>query len=164
MLVTLIDKIVTVSIEKGNAVQIQSVQLNTFYNMGSAWDSEYNDTDPNRLADVLFAILKPRLNVFDGTRSNTPNSSWVWYKSETKENESNLNWNLQNEELYINIEELTPYVAFADDDGGNVSQDLMLGPPFEYIIPIVNYKNTKPSYILVKETNINLEYELGLGW
>ncbi len=159
-----VDKAITVNVERGNAIQITSLKLNSFYNMGETWDSEFNDTDINRLADVNFVILKPRLNVFDGTRDGAPNSSWIWFRSQTRDNESNLNWDLQNEALYINIEQLTPYIAFGDDDGGNIGQDLMLGPPFERVIPISDYINTKPNTILVEEVNINLEYEIGIDW
>ena len=67
--------------------------------------------------------------------------------------------------MYINIEEITPYIAFVDDDGSGVlAGDLMLGPPFERIIPISNYLDTKPSSIIVEETDINLEYELDIDW
>lgn len=160
----IVDSPLTVKVDKGNAIQLQSLQLNSFFNKGNTWDAEFGDTDPKRLADVIFGILKPKLDVFKGTRSNTPNSSWVWYKSETRENEVNLNWDLQNEALFINIDQLIPWIAFVDDDGGGIAQDLMMGPPYERVIPITDFLDTKPNSILVKETDINLEYELGIGW
>ncbi len=159
-----VDTPVSINVEKGNAIQIKSIQLNSFFNMGKTWDSEFSDTDADRLADVFFVLLKPRLNVFDGTRSNTPNSTWIWFKSETRQNENNLNWDLQNENVFINIDQLTPWIAFADDDGGGIAQDLMLVPPFERTIPISDYTSTKPNRILVEETNINLKYELTIDW
>jgi hypothetical protein len=159
-----VDNIVSVTVERGNAVQLLSVKLNSFFDMGNTWDSEYATTDPNHLADVFFGVLKPRLNFLDGTRSRVPSSSWLWYRSQTRENENDLSWNLQNEELFINVSELTAYIAFADDDGGNIAQDIMLGPPFQSLIPLSNYINSKPGTITVKETHINLEYVIGLDW
>lgn len=160
----IVDSPVTINVERGNAIQLKSLKLNSFFDMGKTWDAEYSDTNINRLADVFFVFLKPPLNVFTGTRSGIPTSSWLWYKSEIKMNESNLIWDLQNEDLYINIEELRPYIAFADDDGGGLVGDLMLGPPFERVIPFSDYIITKPPSILIEETNINLEYELDIDW
>ncbi|WP_054851348.1 hypothetical protein [Olleya sp. ITB9] len=159
------DNTVTITVERGNAVQFQNVQLNSFFDMGNSWDSEYPTSNPNHLADVFFAFLKPPLNVFDGTRSGVPTSSWLWYTSAVRENETNLNWNITNENLYINPELVTPYIAFADDDGdGTLAGDLMLGPPFESIILLSNYTDTQPSSVTIQETNINLEYVIGLDW
>lgn len=159
-----VDTRVNVTVERGNAVQLLSVKLNSFFNKGKTWDSEYPNTDPNHLADVFFGILKPKLNALDGTRSKVPSSSWLWYKSETRENENNLNWNLQNEELFVNVSELNIYIAFADDDGGDIVQDLMLGPPYQSLIPFSDHINLQPSTISVEETHINLEYEIGVAW
>tara|TARA_R110002096_G_scaffold436089_1_gene667228 strand:- start:6792 stop:7598 length:807 start_codon:yes stop_codon:yes gene_type:complete len=163
----IVDKAISVNVERGNAIQIQNLKLNSFYDMGNTWDAEFSDTNPNRLADVYFVILKPPLNIFNGTRGTIPAGSWLWFRSQTRDNESNLNWDLQNEDLYINIEQLTPYIAFIDDDGDPVLAglgDLMLGPPFERVIPIADYINTKPNTIVAEEPNINLEYELTLDW
>ncbi|WP_417199889.1 hypothetical protein [Bizionia sp.] len=160
----IVDNTVNIRVERGNAVQFQNVQLTSFFDMGNTWDSEFPTSNPNHLADVFFAILKPSLNVFDGTRSNVASTSWLWYKSETRENENNLNWNIQNEELFINPEFVTPYIAFADDDGGGMVQDLMFGPPFERVIPLNNYTNTQPNTITVEEASIHLEYTIGVDW
>lgn len=159
-----VDTSVNVTIEKGDAVQILSVKLNSFFDMGETWDSEHPTTDPNHLADVFFGILKPRLDVLKGTRSGMPSTSWLWYRSPTRDNENNLNWNLQNEELFINVSELKLYIGFADDDGGNIAQDLMMGPPYESLIPLSDYVNTKPSIITIGESKIKLEYEIGVAW
>jgi hypothetical protein len=160
----IVDNTVTINVERGNAVQLSSVELASFFDMGNTWDSEYPTSNPNHLADVFFGILKPSLNVYNGTRGTIPTSSWLWYRSETRNNENNLNWDIQDESLFINVEELTCYIGFADDDGGGAVQDLMLGPPFESMIPLANYINTQPNSITVEETNINLEYTIGVDW
>lgn len=160
-----VDNTVTLNVERGGAVKMKQVQLNSFYNMGSTWDSEYPASNPNHLADVYFAFLKPPLSVIDGTRETVPTYSWFWYRSETRENEANLNWDIQNEDLYFNPEILTLYISFADDDGeGNLPGDLMLGPPFERAIPINNYIDSQPSTITVDEPDINLNYIVTIDW
>lgn len=165
----IVDTTVNITVERGNAVQLQSLQLNSFSDIGNTWDSEYPTTNPNHLADVFFVILKPSLNVFTGMRNSIASTSQIWFRSETRENESNLNWDLQNEELYINVEELLTYIAFADDDGVDDSgipavDDLMLGPPFERMIPLGEYFIAQPNTFTVEETNINLEYVIGVDW
>jgi hypothetical protein len=159
-----VDKLVILSVGRGNAVKINSLKLNSFHNKGESWDPEFDPSDPNRLADVLFSFLKPKLDNLEGTRSNAPINSRIWYSSVVRMNESNLTWDIQNENLLINFEQLIPYIAFADDDGGNIGEDLMLGPPFQYIIPISDYTSTKPNSFTVIEPNINLQYELSISW
>lgn len=160
----IVDKPIIINVERGSAVQITGVRLNSFFNIGQIWDSEFGNNDPNRLADVYFALLKRRLNVFTGERGGLSSNS-IWYRSETRTNETNLNWDLQSENININLEQLTPYIAFVDDDGeGNLAGDLMLGPPFERLIPISDYLNSQPSSIIIEETDINLYYELGIDW
>ncbi|WP_044402678.1 hypothetical protein [Lacinutrix sp. Hel_I_90] len=156
-----VDTIVTIDVERGNAVQVQSLQLNSFFNMGGTWDDEFGSTNPQRLADVVFALLKRRLNVYTGERSNIYS---VWYRSEIRANETNLTWDMQNENLLINLNQLMPFIGFGDDDGNNIGQDLMLGPPFERVVPILDYINTQPNSILVNEADIDLEYELLVNW
>lgn len=152
-----------VTITRGNAVKIQSLKLNSFYNIGETWDSEFDDTDTNRLADVRFAILKRRLDVYDGTRNDSKSFS-IRFLSQTRANEDNLNWDLQNEDLYVDIERLTPYIAFGDDDGGGLGQELIVDAPFERAIPILDYIGTNPDTIIVEESDVDLEYELGISW
>ncbi|WP_223032691.1 hypothetical protein [Hanstruepera marina] len=159
-----VDRTVNITVEQGNAVRLQSVQLSSFYDMGNTWDDEYPASNPNHLADVFFAILKPPLNVYQGTRGSVPTSSWLWYRSDTRDNENNLNWDIQDENLFINVEELSTYIAFADEDNNGVVQDLMLGPPFESEIPLVDYMNSQPNSITIQESNIELEYTVGVEW
>ncbi|WP_179343698.1 hypothetical protein [Winogradskyella ursingii] len=46
---------------------------------------------------------------------------------------------------------------------GNVG-DIMLGPPFQSLIPLTNFVDSQPNSITIQEENINLEYEFGLDW
>lgn len=158
----MVDTTINITIERGDAVLLQSLQLTSFFDMGSTWDSEYSATDPNRLADVFFVIIKPVTNVYEGTRTTFAQDA-QWYWSAIKENEDNLYWDLQSEDLYINPTELSAYIAFVDADEGTNVQDLMLGAG-ERLIPFGNHFLSQPSTFTVSEADINLEYVIGLDW
>lgn len=154
-----------IEVSRGSAVQITSLELNSFFNMGMTWDDEFPESDPNHLADVFFAFLKPTVDVFEGTRGGQiPSSSWLWHRSETRMNESNLSWLLEDELLYADIDQVDIYVGFADDDGGNLGQDLLLGPPSERVIPFRDFVATQPSSFIYTEDAVSLEYELAVDW
>lgn len=156
---------INIQVSRGSAVQITSLDLISFFNMGMTWDDEYPISDPNHLADVFFAFLKPTVDVFEGTRGGQiPSSSWIWYRSETRMNESNLSWTLEDKVLYADVNQVDIYVGFADDDGGNIAQELILGPPSERIIPFGDFIDTQPSSFTYIENAISLEYELGVDW
>tara|TARA_R110002124_G_scaffold287024_2_gene469950 strand:- start:67 stop:891 length:825 start_codon:yes stop_codon:yes gene_type:complete len=154
---------VTVNVVRGDAIKIESITLNSFFNMGSTWDDEFPTSNLNHLADVAFGLLKPPIDMLTGNRSATPSTSWLWYTATTHNNESSLNWNLQNDDLYINANELNVFIGFFDDDG-EFAQDLMLGPPFERAIPIDNYIDSQPISITVNEPDINLNFTVGIDW
>lgn len=154
------ERSVNVTVQRGNAIKLQELQLNSFFNINETWDEEFGDTDPNRLADVFFVLLKPRLNPFEGIRSiGTP----VWYESEVKTNQGDLHWNLQTDNLFIDPN-LPLYIAFADDDGGGLAGDLMLGPPFEREIQLSDYISTQENPIPFNQANINLNFDLSVEW
>jgi hypothetical protein len=54
--------------------------------------------------------------------------------------------------------------AASNEDGNGNVQDLMLGPPYESMIPLSSYLNTHPDSIIVEETNIDLEYVIAVDW
>ena len=150
----------TLNVVRGNAVKINGLSLINFQNKGGIWDSEFPATNPNSLADPFFALLKSPVNLYTGNRSGLI----VSYKSPIRQNESNLNWDLSNEDVYLNLDYTTMQISFAEDDGGNISQDLMNGPPFEKLIPFQNIINTQPTTANFQETDISLEYDLNLDW
>ncbi len=154
------ESFVNVTIERGNAIKLQELQLNSFFNINETWDDEFDNTDPERLADVFFVLLKPRLNPFEGTRSiGTP----VWYESSVETNQGDLHWNLQTNNLFVDPN-LSLYIAFADADGGGLAGDLMLGPPFEREIGLTDYINTQANPIPFNEAGINLNFDLSVEW
>lgn len=154
---------VTVNVVRGDAVKLESIELNSFFNMGSTWDDEFPTSNPNHLADVSFGLLKPPVDMLTGNRSTTPSTSWLWYTATTHQNESSFNWNLQSDELYINVNELNVFIGFFDDDG-EFAQDIMLGPPFERVIPISDYIDSQPNSIIVDVPEINLNFTVGIDW
>lgn len=150
-------KTITITVEKGNAVQLKSLLVNSFYNINQSWDPEFAASDPNRLADVAFALLKPQVGVFSGQMSQQ-----IWFKSSIKQNQGDLNWNLVSENLYVNPNTVLKF-SLADDDGA-FSQDLMLEPPFERDIDLNNFNTLKPDLINFKDTTIYLDVDLGVVW
>ena len=154
------ERSVNVTIERGNAIKLQELQLNSFFDINETWDDEFGSIDPNRLADVFFILLKPRLNPFEGTRTTgTP----VWYESSVETNQGDLHWNLQTNNLFVDPN-LSLYIAFADADGGGLAGDLMLGPPFEREIRLSDYINSQPNPIPFNESGINLNFDLSVEW
>lgn len=150
-------KSINVSIARGDAITITQVKVLSFHDINNTWDPEFDSTDPNRLADVFFVFLKPRLNIYDGS-----SSSAVWYTSPIKENQGDLTWNVSSDNLYISPEYSLRYTML--DNDGVLSQDLMLGPPTEYEIAFADYIATKPSIITLSVPSISLEVELTLDW
>ncbi len=150
---------VVVSITRGNAIKINRVQVVSFSNINNTWDTEFSGSDPNRLADVFFGVFKSQLRYF----YTDEYSNSQWYLSGVKENQGDLTWDLTSENLYI-----TPTSSFsfglADDDGGGLVDDLMLGPPEVRTFNFSDYLITKPSTITYTYPSINLEFILTVDW
>lgn len=146
------------TVEKGNALHIKEVLINNFYDKDNTWDTEFSNTDPNRLADVFFSFSKPHIDLFTGQKFKA-----LWYKSSVKENQGDLKWNLSQENLYINPNALIHF-GLADDDGGGVGQDLLLGPPFEKEINLAQYNSSQPNSITLEDTSINLDVDFTVEW
>lgn len=148
----------SIIISRGNAVKITSVQIVSFSNINNTWDPEFPSTDINHLADVFFNFQKPKV----GITSNSFNFQ-NWFLSSIKENQGDLIWNVASEDLYLDPN-FTLHYSMGDDDGGGVSQDIMLGPPFEREIIFANYIVTQPATITLSDSSINLEVLLTLDW
>ncbi len=146
------------TVEKGNALHIKEVLINNFYDKDNTWDTEFSNTDINRLADVFFSFSKPHINLFTGQRFKT-----LWYSSAVKENQGDLIWNLSQENLYVNPNALIHF-GLADDDGGGVGQDLLFGPPFEKEINLAQYSSSQPNNITLEDTSINLNVDFAVAW
>ena len=148
----------TTNITRGGAVKINSVKVISFSNMNGTWDSEFSSTDINRLADVLFNLRKPKVGITENTFGFQN-----WFKSEVKENQGDLTWDVSSDELYLDPQ-FSLQFSMGDDDGGGVAQDIMLGPPFEREITFQEHIGSKPETITLKVDEIDLEVEFTLEW
>ncbi|MBR9845303.1 MAG: hypothetical protein GYB35_03935 [Algicola sp.] len=151
-------KTISVDVERGNAIKINQLQINSFSDINNTWDPEFVDSDPNRLADVFFGIVKGKINPFEGGL-NFQN----WHTSIVKENQGDLTWDLSTENLYLDPNQLIR-IGLADDDGGGISQDLLLGPPSYRELSFSEYIILAPSTVTVSDPSIDLEISLTLDW
>ncbi len=151
-------KTLNVNVTRGNAVKIIEVKVISFSGIDTTWDIEFSDTDVNRLADVIFALRKPKISVTE----NVANIQ-TWFISNVKENQGDLTWDVSDESLYLNPE-FTLQFSLSDDDGGGIGQDLMFGPPLERAISFQEQMAAKPSEIILKVDEIDLEVVFQLEW
>lgn len=134
-------KSITFNISKGTSVKILSLKINKFDRINTSWDPEYSNTDPNRLADVGFAITK--LDFYSPFESTL--NQKIWYKSEVKENQGDLTWDLSNLNLYLNPDNNFNF-SIVDIDTYPLGQDLMkTSLPVQF--SLASYKQTKPKTI-----------------
>lgn len=149
---------IPITITRGNAIKITSVQIISFHNMNQTWDPEFSDSDPNRLADLKFAFLKPKIRTFEDNFN-----FGTWYLSSVLENQGNLTWDLSSENLFIDPN-LRLGFGLGDIDGIGIAQDLMLGPPFDRKFDLSQYIETRPNTINLSVPEINLDVLLTLEW
>ncbi len=149
------ERTLTINVARGNAIKIMSFRVVSFYNIDQTWDPEFEGTD--RLADVKFAFVKPKIRVFEDNYGYT-----TWFISSTKENQGDLNWDISSESLYIDPNFILRF-GLSDDDG-DFGQDLMLGPPSEREIDLSQYIASRPNTITVNYPEINLEAVLTVEW
>ncbi|NMH89891.1 hypothetical protein [Flavivirga algicola] len=148
----------TTNVTRGGAVKINSVKVISFSNINGTWDSEFSNNDVNRLADLLFNLQKPEVGITENTFGFQN-----WFKSEIKENQGDLTWDVSSENLYLDPQ-FSLRFSMGDDDGGGIAQDIMLGPPFEREITFQEHIGSKPNTITLKVDDIDLEVQFALEW
>jgi len=150
-----VEKTVNVSVTRGNAIKITKAQIISFTNIDGTWDSEYADTDINRLADVLFALEKRVTRIYeDGSYFSN------FLISTVKENQGDLTWDLSSENLFLNPNKILRLnVADIDTD---FNQSLLDG--FTRDISFSEYIETQPSTITVSYPSIHFEMILDIEW
>lgn len=152
-------KTVTITVTRGNAIKITGLQVKSFYNINNTWDPEYATTDINRLADVLFVLVKQQQsNPFYSEYYN--NGSWC--RSTIEENQGDLTWDLSSANLYINPNSSLQF-GLSDMDG-QLGQDLLMGPPDTKTIRFSSFIATKPSTITYSFPEVNLEFTVTVEW
>lgn len=135
-------------------------QLISFHNMGGTWDDEFPSSNPNHLADPFFVIYKNIIDQYDGTTVGRK----IIFRSQTRMNETNLNRDLTNEELYVNLDYNNMFISFVEDDQNGFVQELMIMPQVERLLPLNTINNTQPTTANFQETDIDLEYQVNLNW
>lgn len=148
-------KTFSVSVTRGNALKINSLQLVSFHDINNTWDPEFSGTDA--LADPSFLFQKPKIHVFNDNFGHV-----FWYQSPVLLNQGSLTWDFSLENLYIDPNIILQF-SLVDDDG-NFIQDLLLGPPSERPIAFSDYIATQPSTITITIPSINLEMILSVEW
>ncbi|MBS3992175.1 MAG: hypothetical protein KGZ87_00485 [Bacteroidetes bacterium] len=154
---TIVEKSVQLNVQRGTAIKITGLKVLSFHNINQTWDPEFSSTDSNRLADVFFSLSKRNVHLSNGNLG-----SKLWLKSDVKQNQGDLTWNLSASNLYIDPT-LSLWFSLADDDG-TFSQDLLMGPPFERELKLSNYVTSKPSILRFTIPEINLDLELTVEW
>ncbi len=145
-------------VKKGNTVQITGFRINSFSKMGDSWDPEFDENNEERLADISFGFSK--LMLFNFTK--TENSFGIWYISPIHKNESSLEWDLESENLLLNPDRPLRF-GLSDDDGGNISQNLLIDR-ISLDNDLSQYKEAKPSSIDFINTEEEIYITLYLRW
>jgi hypothetical protein len=151
-------KILSFDVTRGNAVKVIGFNINSFYNMNGTWDEEYAENDPNRLADIIFALRKLGNTHF----SNSTPAMRHWYLSPVYPNQQQLEWDLSQEELYISERSMIEF-GIGDDDGNGIGQDLARSSQ-ELIIRLNDYRDTKPAEINLNNEEYGYDITFELEW
>lgn len=151
-------KTLNFDVKRGNAVKIVGFKINAFHNMNGSWDQEYEDTDPNRLADIVFGFRKMR----QGHISNEYPIMSPWFLSPVFQNMQQLEFQLSHKELYISENSrLELGIIDADEDG--TGKDLSMGYN-DLEINFMDYKATKPSEINLANEEYGFDVNFYVEW
>jgi hypothetical protein len=150
-------KSTSVDVQRGNAVKINRFVVSSFFRINETWDDEFASNDPDRLADVKFVLLKEK-----PSRQGDGSGLTVWYRSQIKVNQGDLDWDLNDEEVYISPESRLTF-ALVDDDGEFV-QDLIINPPFERPIPLSSAATNRPDRIEYNDDAVDLSLYIEVDW
>ena len=152
-------KNITINVARGNAVKITKLQITSFENINATWDPEFAPTNPNSLADVYFGLYTLQRNnyYFEDQRLDSE-----WYKSNIKENQGDLIWDLSSSNLYITPNKEIKF-GLADKDV-DLGQSLIPNLPDYRIITLYNYMTTKPTTIIYSWPEVNLSFILTVEW
>lgn len=159
-----------VNIEKKNTVTIKQIHFNSFNNIGESWDAEFLDSDENRLADLTLILQKRKYNnSFVGYESNSVNHI-NWLTSDILENQGDLTWELNENNLLISPENKFSIYLYDFDGpdpnipGQNLYQEILLGWPYEKEFSFEEYMGNKPNEIIFVNEDIDLEVVFEVEW
>ena len=151
-------KTLNFDVKRGNAVKIVGFKINAFHNMNGSWDQEYEDTDPNRLADIVFGFRKMR----QGHISNEYPAMSPWFLSPVFPNMQLLEFELAHKELYIS-ENSRLELGLIDADEDGTGKDLTMGYR-DLGIKFMDHKAAKPSEINLANEEYGFDVTFLLEW
>ena len=151
-------KTLNFNVTRGNAAKVIGFRINSFYNMNGTWDEEYAEDDPNRLADIIFALRKLKNIHF----SNSTPAMRHWYLSPIYPNQQQLEWDLSQEELYISDRSMIEF-GIEDVDENGIGQDLARSSR-ELFIRLNDYRDTKPTEINLSNEEYGYDVTFQLEW
>ena len=142
-----------------NSVRISKITVNKYPNMGLTNDPEFSDSDPERLADLVFRINKRHV-IIDVTDEPTPRYNFVDLPDTSViENESSFEWNFEGNEMRFNRDNALFFELFDFDGGQNLDQ--VLG---NVVVLFWNYADEKPSQINVDNFGGSIDVTFDLEW
>jgi hypothetical protein len=153
-----VTKSLDVNVTPAEAVQITGLKINSYYNIHGTYDEQYDENDPERLADILFAFSKAYSRNFstEEARKN------LWFLSDIYPNEEKLEFDLQDEQLFI-----APYASFevgiGDHDEGGMVEDLARDPS-QMTVNLFLLQNERPSEIHIIKEDANVDITVLLKW
>ncbi len=153
-----VTKSIDITINRGDAVQITGLKINSFYNIHGTYDEQYAENDPERLADIVFAINK----AFSWNFANEDRSKGRWFLSEIYPNEEKLEFDLRDDELFI-----APYANFevgiGDHDEGGIGSDLARDAS-GMTVNLYPLQYEKPSEIHIIKEDADVDITIFLEW
>ncbi|MFC4634085.1 hypothetical protein ACFO3O_09215 [Dokdonia ponticola] len=149
----------------GTPVKINGIRVYSFFNINETWDNEYNEGDPNRLADVLVLLGKEDCSYQGGNASILHLTSIVENVSEE------LFWDLSSLNIYVGIDKEVR-IDVLDDDPGVVNYDEGIfvsviedGTNNVPVFNVSDYSSERPESIRFTENQENgYDIEIYLEW
>lgn len=157
----ILERNIEIDIKKGNAVKIKSLKMISFRKINEVYDPEYSNTDINRLADLQFEFDKKII----GASFNKEIRYWhkLWHQSEVLENQGSLTWDLSKHDLYIDPN-LDVTFDLHDKDKNGYNTVIVWYFMHKYFFNLKEYIKDKPSKVILKRDDLELEMELELIW
>jgi nuclear transport factor 2 (NTF2) superfamily protein len=151
------EKHLTINVTRGNTIKINRLQIVNFPGINTTFDPEYGPTDPNRLADLIFAFQKKMV----GNRFDYEYDWRLWFRSSIIENQGNMTWELSEENLYLKPDST---VRFSLGEMNGEFGNELIDAPYYKEFNFNNYLTTKPNLMTFSYPEINLEFVVTVAW
>ncbi|MDJ0645223.1 MAG: hypothetical protein QNJ57_04485 [Flavobacteriaceae bacterium] len=154
------EKKVQLTISTENAIQLKSITLIDFPNKDGAWDPEFSDTSEERLADLVFGLLKTKSAI--EFSDEVDYDQYLWHRSDILINQGSLTWLLTDKDLFLN-QNTRLEIDFGDDDGNGIGEPIV-DFPYSFTIDFKEYSTEKPSSIIFEDTDKGLKFMIDVEW